>query len=124
MENNTDKVKNNNFGVLQLIAFLATPLLSFIPILIGIRNNNKRSYILLVLFMGIIGYLTAPTGDLYRYHQEYSIISSMELSEFVNEYLLQKDFVIPVIDFIYSTINLPAQLLSFTSLVIPSERKS
>lgn len=66
--------------------------------------------------MAIIGYLSAPSGDLYRYHVEYNQIGGMAFNEFIATYWGKIDVAIPVVDFILNMFHFNPQILGLISL--------
>lgn len=74
---------DKGYFLLTGIIFLLSPLLSLPLIFYGIYHRKKGSFLMLALFIGVLGWLLAPLHDLYRltytfhYYERHTFVSSM-----------------------------------------------
>lgn len=54
--------------VITVLIFIVSPFLSFPLIVRSLFERQKFGVFMFALFMGLIGLLYTPSGDLYRYH--------------------------------------------------------
>lgn len=71
----TSQNKQDQIFYLSLIIFAILPILSLPLILRGIYHRDKRFYLLMSLFLGLMAILNPPTGDFYRYSQIFDAIA-------------------------------------------------
>ena len=57
---------DKNYLLLTGFVFLLSPLLSLPLIFYGIYHRKRGSFLMLALFMGVMGWLLAPMHALYR----------------------------------------------------------
>ena len=72
---NSRKTTEMFFIILFFIfnAFLALPL-----IIVAMYNKRKYGYYLFIVFMGLLGFLWPPSGDLFRYQNNFELIKSID----------------------------------------------
>lgn len=100
---------------LALILFLVFPIASLPFILRSIYNRDKIGYVLFCLFMGLVGFLMAPHGDLYRYYIMFEDVKHLSYFEMFSVYNAQQwyDFVLPTISWLVGKMGLTVDWVRF-----------
>jgi|GEM_PF-6414903 len=109
-------IRKKNVSIfIAVTLFLLFPVASLPFILYGIYNREKVAYVLFCLFMGLIGFLYSPFGDLYRYHLMFESIKHMSLVGIFNKYNAQEtaDYVLPLITWCVGQFGLPVDWVRF-----------
>lgn len=104
---NSRKTTEMLFIILLFIlnAFLALPL-----IIVAMYNKRKYSYYLFIVFMGLLGFLWPPSGDLFRYQIKFELIKSID-SPYVGA--LSLDLFYNYLMFLFSKVQLDFAYLRF-----------
>lgn len=66
-----------------IILFLIFPFYALPFILINMYKRQKWAFVLWAIFMGLIGILWPPTGDLYRYTEDYYLYKDLNFEDFI-----------------------------------------
>lgn len=106
--------------ILTIILLLIAPILSLIPILLGIFLK-KRVHLIIALFIAVISYNFIPNKDfdLSRHWSAYIFFKDKNIYEFISFLKIQKDYTVYIISYILSTNGLnPAFLNSITTFVV------
>lgn len=75
---------DKGFLLLTSIIFLLSPILSLPLIFYGIYCRKRGSFLMLALFMGVMGWLLAPMHDLYRHTITYHYYERYPFSTAIN----------------------------------------
>lgn len=78
---NINDYRINKINLLLFFVFVSFPVLSLPIIFVEIYNKRYYALYYLAIFMGLIGYLWIPSGDLYRIQEDYQ---SLINGSFVN----------------------------------------
>lgn len=113
---NLMKIKYNS--LLVFFCFLLYPLGALPLLFIEIYNNKKYAFVLLSLFMGLVAYLIAPTGDLYVHSIEFSDFKDFTFSDFLSILPFTIDFVYYFIAFIFAKLAIPFGFIRFIFVVL------
>ena len=84
--------------MLNLILFFFSPFICFIKSIYDFIKGSNQSLYVFSLCMGTLAYLTAPASDLYPH---YIIYTSFYNAPFSSLHNVEKDFLIPLIDYIF-----------------------
>lgn len=117
---NLDNYHTMSNKIIIIGLFLLYPLGALPFILIEIYNRKKYAYNLFAVFMGMVGMLYAPNGDLYRYYSDYFTYSSLGHDEFRLIILLNAkiDLGLSYLQWIFSTIGIPNDIIVFLFVFI------
>ena len=74
--------RNNQYKTLGILIFIIYPVLSFPFILKGILKRERWAYLLGAIFMGYMGMLYPPAGDMYRYAEDFNLYKFHRLKQF------------------------------------------
>lgn len=96
----------SRFRSVAFASLLVSPLLSVPAILYGIYHRYKGFLFLWALFMGIVAYLLAPTGDLARNTRNYYLYQGMSCQTFLDS-LEHGDFLIQSLSYGFAQIGIP-----------------
>ncbi len=88
---------DKNYLLLTGFVFLLSPLLSLPLIFYGIYHRKRGSFLMLALFMGVMGWLLAPMHDLYRHTLTFHFYEHRSISTALNPvYLALNGGIAPV----------------------------
>jgi hypothetical protein len=104
-------VKNKTF--FGLVFFLLAPLYSVPYIVKGMVDRNKYSFVLWAFFMGLLGVLSPPVGDLYRYAEDYYIFKDCNWDTFLSILTVKFDYILSIISYVFSKLDIPFDLTRF-----------
>ncbi|MGL5593479.1 MAG: EpsG family protein, partial [Cetobacterium sp.] len=91
--------------IITIIMFIISPILSIVPIIIGIYFK-KNMYLFFSIFFGILSMLYIPNVeyDMARHWTLFEILKEISLETFFNYLLTQKDLIHPTILYISSKV--------------------
>jgi hypothetical protein len=72
------KLKEMSFVTL---CFIFNPLLTLPLVFFGIYNKRNYAFLLLIIFLGLLGFLWPPSGDLYRIQNDFEVLKTYRISE-------------------------------------------
>lgn len=101
------------YTLLSVFAFAILPLYSTPLIIVGMLNRQRWAFVLWACFMGFIGILYPPSGDLYMYTQDFLLYKDCDFNSFLELQRLNFDFVLPSISFLLGKLGLPFDLSRF-----------
>lgn len=84
--------------MLNLILFFFSPFICFIKSIYDFIKGSNRSLYVFSICIGTLAYLTAPASDLYPH---YILYTSFYNASFSSLYNVEKDVLIPLIDYIF-----------------------
>ncbi len=113
------KVKNLN-AVITILCFIILPGLSFPLLLMQIYYNHKYAYICLAILLGLWSFLMAPIGDMYRYSMDYYLYKDYDYNQFSQLILLKNDYLLGIVLYTLSKLNLPPDISRFLYVSIGS----
>lgn len=99
-----------------ILSLLSFPIVSLPLIFKEIYRGKYSALSFLAIFMGLLAYMWAPTGDLYRYYLDYLEMGALSWKDFPD--ILQFDFVHPMIMFIFSQFGIYFGFVRFTLCII------
>jgi len=102
--------------LLLLIVFILYPLASLPLIFIEIYNQKYYSLNYLAFFMGLLGYLWLPSGDVYRYQLDYEFFKTLSFHDF--SYLPKLDLVLPWLLFLFGKAGLNFEFVRLILCII------
>ena len=100
-------IKVSKQAGITFLLFMVYPLLSLPLILKGMLDNKKWGFFFFACFMGMIGMLYPPTGDFYRYTEEYIYIKDFNWEQFKDFILIKQECLLPSISYLFSRLNVP-----------------
>lgn len=106
------KLKEN---VVVTLSFIINPLLSLPFVFLGIYNKNNYSFILLIIFLGMLGFLWIPSGDLYRIQNDFELLKTYRFTDVVS---FNFDFIYSYLMFFLGKTSLDFAYLRFSIAVI------
>ena len=98
--------------VITVLIFIVSPFLSFPLIVRSLFERQKFGVFMFALFMGLIGLLYTPSGDLYRYHLMFHLYahSSWKML-FVGEQNL--DFLLNILSYFFGHLGFHSDIIRF-----------
>lgn len=76
-------------------------------------KSQRWSFVAFALFMGYIGVLIPPTGDLYRYQMDYYMYDGLSFSQFLIHASLNFDYLLSFISYFIGKIGLNFDITRF-----------
>lgn len=92
--------RNNQYKTLGILIFIIYPILSFPFILKGILKRERWAYLLGAIFMGYMGMLYPPAGDMYRYAEDFNLYKELDWEYFWIFMALKFDYFLPLLSWI------------------------
>ncbi len=109
--NNYRYIKKNTIATMVL--FFIYPIAAIPFIVQGMLNNKRWAFVLWAFFMGLLGLLYPPTGDLYRYTTDFLSVKGVSWAEFKFFLTLKQDWLLPYISYIIGKLGLNFDLSRF-----------
>lgn len=107
--------------IIVVCLFLLWPFLSLPFLLVELYKGRRYAFSLVAVLLGYFALLYAPTGDLYRYFQDYLTYSSLSISEFFMDLKGQMDVFQPTTFYLFSRIGMSADWIRFLYVYLSSE---
>lgn len=104
------KINNIYLSSITILFFVISPFLALFLIIYGIYNRNITSYFFFAVFCGLLAYLTAPTGDLFRHTIEYYYLRYSSIPTIFTSY---SDYITQILAYILVVNNIPYPFLRF-----------
>lgn len=101
------------FKIGVVFLFIIYPLFSLPFLIIGILNKEKWAYILASIFLGYMGILYPPAGDMYRYAQDFNFYKELDWDYFWIFMALKFDYFLPLLSFSFGKLGLYAESTRF-----------
>lgn len=103
----------------MIVATFFLPLYSLPLVFFQIVKRKQKVYFTILAFIfGLIGYTSAPTGDLYRHYLEYFNFSTRPMAE-ITEYIVSGlDFVVQILILISAELSIGIQWISFLAVFV------
>lgn len=98
------------FGWLSL---LISPILCIPFAFYGMIKVRKWGFSIWAVFMGLLGILYPPTGDIYRYYVDFKTISNVSWDNFIFFLTFRNDYLLFLIEYILSRLNLNFEIYKF-----------
>ncbi|MDE5677366.1 EpsG family protein [Phocaeicola sp.] len=92
--------RNGQYKALGILTFIVYPILSLPFILSGILQREKWAYLLGAVFMGYMGMLYPPAGDMYRYAEDFNLYKELDWDSFWIFMALKFDYFLPLLSWI------------------------
>lgn len=92
--------RNNQYKIWGILIFILYPLLSLPFILKGILKRERWAYVLGAFFMGYMGMLYPPAGDMYRYAEDFNLYKELDWEYFGILMTLKFDYFLPLLSWI------------------------
>lgn len=86
--------------------FCIFPLYTLPWVIRGMIRQEKYAFVLWAIFMGLLGILYPPVGDLYRYTQDYYIYKDCDWNLFVKLLTLRFDFLLSFLSYFIGKLGL------------------
>lgn len=93
--------------------FLISPFYSLPFVWIGMMRRKRLAFFLWAFFMGLVGLLYAPTGDLYRYNEVAINLKGLSFSEVTEYCVLSNEFVLGYLFYILNTLGIDPEYMRF-----------
>lgn len=103
----------NKNTIISILLFIVYPLASIPLVIRGMLRCEKWSFFLWAVFMGLLGILYPPTGDLYRYTLDYFQIRDISWTDFKIFLLLKQDWLLPYLSYGLGKLGLHFDLSRF-----------
>lgn len=110
--------KNNNTsynGVIAALIMIISPLLALPYILVGIYYRKKSSFFFFSIFLGLLAWLQLPLADLFRHTMSFDAYAGVSFQTMLSAQT-DPDFIIPILNWILVTNNIPYQYLRLFEL--------
>ncbi|GFH99823.1 EpsG family protein [uncultured Phocaeicola sp.] len=91
------KNKRTQYNFLIVLIFVLYPIASCPFILLGILNRKRWAYCLGAIFMGYMGILYPPAGDMYRYAEDFNLYKDLDWEYFWILMALKFDYFLPLL---------------------------
>ncbi len=95
-----------------VIVFLF-PLYSLPWVVYRMCNLEKSAFAQFAFFMGLVGMLYPPAGDLYNYYKIYGLFQGLDWSNFIFYALIDFDYFLSFLLYFLSSVGLPCDLSRF-----------
>lgn len=92
--------RDNQYKIWGILIFILYPLLSLPFILKGILKRERWAYVLGAFFMGYMGMLYPPAGDMYRYAEDFNLYKELDWEYFGILMALKFDYFLPLLSWI------------------------
>lgn len=99
--------------LLTILVFIIFPLAAVPFIIKGMLRNKRWAFVLWAIFMGLLGILYPPTGDLYRYTQDFILIRDASWDDFKMFLLFKQDWLLPYLSYLLGRLGLNFDLSRF-----------
>lgn len=109
-------MKISQFQIVLFFVFIIYPFAALPLIFVEIYNKKYYALNYLAVFMGLLGYLWIPSGDLSRWQSEYLILKDLSFENFLS--IRSLDFVTNYIMFFFGKLNLNFEFVRFTLCII------
>lgn len=93
----TSRRSQNNNKLKAILIFILNPLLSLPLIWKGIKKREVWAYVLAATFLGFLGILYPPAGDMYRYTNDFNFYKELDWSTFLFYMNLKFDYFLPLL---------------------------
>lgn len=113
MPNSIATNRNLQYKVWGISLFIIYPLFSLPFIFRGIIKREKWAYLLASIFMGYMGILYPPAGDMYRYAQDFNLYKELDWNLFWIFMALRFDYFLPLLSFFLGKLGLHAEITRF-----------
>lgn len=105
--------RNEKYKFLGILIFIIYPILSFLFILKGILKRERWAYLLGAIFMGYMGILYPPAGDMYRYAEDFNLYKELDWDQFWVFMALKFDYFLPLLSWILSKLGAYPESIRF-----------
>ena len=99
--------------LLGWLGMIISPILSLPFAIVGMIGLKKWGFVLWAFFMGLLGILYPPTGDIYRYYIDFKTISHISGSDFLLFLSFRFDYLLSIIEYILSRLGIPFDFYKF-----------
>ena len=113
MKINICSTKTHRSIILALFTF---PIIAIPIIFYEIYRKNYYALYYLAFMMALLAFLWIPSGDLYRYTEDYNYLNALTLGEFGNE--LKFDFILQFLMFGFAKLEVEFQWFRFTTCFV------
>ena len=107
--------------IITIVLFIIYPLLALPFIFYEIYKRRRYALSLLAIYIGYFAMLYAPTGDLYRYFQDFIFYQNLSYSEFKLSLSNKMDFIQPFLFWGMAKLGLTCDVVRFLYVYIASE---
>lgn len=109
-------MKNSQGVVDPLISWLIVlllPLYSLPWVMYRMYKLEKLAYVQFAFFMGLVGILYPPSGDLYRYYLDYTTYQNLDWNSFLLYALLEFDYLLSFLLYGLGYLRIPCDISRF-----------
>lgn len=100
-------------NIITIILFVVFPLFSLPAIFKGMYQLNRCAFVLYSLFMGLIGIMAPPVGDLYRYTLDFQFYSDCNWNDFLGILIVKQDIILPLLSWTFGNLGFKADIIRF-----------
>lgn len=105
--------KSNTSPLISWLIVLLLPLYSLPWTIMRMIRLEKTAYVQFAFFMGLVGMLFPPSGDLYRYYLDYTTYKGLDWNSFLVYSLLEFDYLLSFLLYGLASNGLPCDLSRF-----------
>ncbi len=99
--------------ILSWIVVILFPLFSLPWVITRMCKLEKTAFVQFAFFMGLVGILFPPSGDLYRYYMDYTTYKDLDFNTFLVYAFLEFDYFLSFLLYGMASIGLPCDLSRF-----------
>lgn len=99
--------------ILSWVIVLAFPLFSLPWVISRMCKLEKTAFVQYAFFMGLVGILFPPSGDLYRYYLDYTTYKDLDFDSFLTYALLEFDYFLSFLLYGMASLDIPCDLSRF-----------
>lgn len=105
--------KSNTSPLISWLIVLLLPLYSLPWTIMRMIRLEKTAFVQFAFFMGLVGMLFPPSGDLYRYYLDYTTYKGLDWNSFLVYSLLEFDYLLSFLLYGLASNGLPCDLSRF-----------
>lgn len=95
------------------IVVLLFPLYSLPWVIYRVFQFEKVAFVQFAFFMGLVGMLYPPSGDMYRYYQDFLLYKGLDWDTFLLLATINFDYLLALISYFLGIVNIPFDISRF-----------
>lgn len=99
--------------LISWLIVLLFPLYSLPWVLYRMTKMEKTAFVQFAFFMGLVGILYPPSGDLYRYYKDYITYQNLDWDYFLLYALVEFDYFLSFLLYFCSSVGIPCDITRF-----------
>lgn len=121
---NTSSLSSRKYNVniinkiIILLLFILYPFIALPFIFNEILRGRRYAYSLFAIFIGLLGFLYPPIGDLYRYHIDFEMYRSLDYQGLLDILTTKMDILQPMMFWSLSRLGFPPDIIRFIYVYI------